>query len=139
MDIFNQNSEEDIMKFEKLINQYSNKIIDSKKMYEEIRNYFTLLLKNNKFNELDYLKIYPFISELQDEDLFENNILDSKISEISDIISGEKAFIYGLWIKLVFKDMDDILNIWDMYKRNKFISFEKLLYVEKKLIDVESK
>lgn len=127
------------IKFEKIISQYSDEIIDKNNLYNKLSKYFMVLLENNMFFDLDFLKIYPFISELQDEDIYEDDILKIKLNEIKDIISGKKDFSYGIWMQLMKENVEDIFLIWDMYKENNFILYEKLLYIEKKLKDIKVK
>lgn len=102
-----------------------------------IRQYFTGLLSGYRFRELEYLKIYPFISELQDEALYKGHILREKIDEINNILNGEKKFSYNLWMSLGNCDISRICSIWDEYKENGTITFKQLKLLEEELLSIQ--
>jgi len=89
------------MKFNELLEEYMHGRIDAKKLYNCVRKEFMVLFENYKFRELEYLKKYPFLYELQDEDLYCEAILNDRGREIYNVLNGKQAFIYDMWIKLL--------------------------------------
>jgi len=89
------------MKFNELLEEYMHGQIDANKLYNCVRKEFMVLFENYKFRELEYLKKYPFLYELQDEDLYCEAILNDRVREIYNVLNGKQAFIYDMWIKLL--------------------------------------
>lgn len=120
------------MKFNDILEAYMEDNIDESILYNNIRQCFRELLDEYKFRKLEYLKIYPFISELQDEDLYESCTLKNKIKDIKDILGGKKTFSYDLWMRLEECDMSNIRGVWDEYIEKGKILFEEHELLEKK-------
>ena len=68
------------MKFDFLIEEYLLNKVDAETLKNSIKQYFKKLLNEYKFREIEYLKFYPFISELQDDELYREDVLRGKIS-----------------------------------------------------------
>ena len=78
------------MKFDFLIEEYLLNKVDAETLKNSIKQYFKKLLNEYKFREIEYLKFYPFMSELQDDELYREDVLRGRISEIKDIMDIEK-------------------------------------------------
>lgn len=126
------------MRFNELLEYYMIGKIDVNCLYSEIRKEFDELLNDSKFRELDYLKVYPFMSELQDEDLYKDHILDKKIIEIDNILSGQKNFSFSVWMYLDKVEMELFNKIWNDYKDKNVISFEDYELLQKELLNEET-
>ncbi|MCI8508764.1 MAG: hypothetical protein HFJ06_09415 [Lachnospiraceae bacterium] len=74
------------MKFYDLIQQYDEKGIDKEAWYDSLQIYYHELLDGYKFRQVEYLKIYPLILELQDIDICEKSILQDMIDSIINIL-----------------------------------------------------
>ena len=77
----------------KLVEYLENKI-SKEALNKEVINAFHKLLKNEKFYEVKYLAIYPFLSELTDCDSYDKD----NIKSILDIINGKDKFSYSIFI-----------------------------------------
>lgn len=62
------------------------------------------------------LKIYPFISELQDEDIYNENLIQ-EIREMVCILNGEKSFFFDLWMSLERLEISRYYKILNRYKK----------------------
>lgn len=109
-----------------LLDKYLIGKIDERELYSDIRQKFSEFISKYKFRELEYLRIYPFLSELQDEDLYEKVRLKEKIKEIKGILGGQESFSYDLWMNLMPNDMKVVNNIWSNYKIQGRISLEEV-------------
>lgn len=114
------------MNFEDIISLYMEEKININIFHKLIKEKFNRLLIKDKFKELNYLKIYPFISELQDEDLYVEEILKRKISVIQDILGGIKNYSYDMWIGLETEGVEDYYRMWSKYKKGEGISSRDL-------------
>ena len=111
------------MKFDFLIEEYLLNKVDAETLKNSIKQYFKKLLNEYKFREIEYLKFYPFISELQDDELYREDVLRGKISEIKDILYGQKAFIYDVWMNLSKSNISPIDRVWSEFKEKGCVSF----------------
>ena len=118
------------MNFIDLLDEYVLGKVDKEGLCKHIKQMFNQLFDEYKFMELEYLKIYPFLSHLQDEDLYETDILQREIEEIKGILSGQKLFLYDMWINLNKRDIGQIEQIWSNYKEKGMISFEELEFLQ---------
>lgn len=126
------------MRFNDLLEAYIQKKIDEKSLYNDVRQIFCEYLDEHRFRELEYLKIYPFISWLQDEDIYQESILMDEINNIEDILNGKKAFSYGLWMCLENCDIGIVHSVFNEYKENGKISIEEQSLLELKLLKSSS-
>ena len=125
-----------VMEFDNILKKYMYGKISTELLYNQMRHLFNELLSKHEFCKLEYLKIYPFISELQDEDLYKNHILREKINTILAILEGQHSFSYDLWMNLKKGELSYINDIWELYKTNGSISFEKSEMMRKKLKNI---
>ena len=123
----------EILKFTDALEEYISGRIDDNTLYDQMTKLFYEFLKEERFRKLEYLKIYPFISALQDEDIYQEQLLKKEIAQIIDILDGKKSFSYGLWMKLEERDIGQIHKIWDGYKMNGAIDFEEADFLQKEL------
>ncbi len=124
------------MEFKDLLQEYTLNMINADMLYKRIKQYFDELFNEFKFRELAYLKIYPFISELQDEDLYRESILKEKVKKINNILNGWESFSYDLWMKLEKREMNQINKIWSEYKEKRFIPFDEVELLQRELSKV---
>ena len=124
------------MKFGNLLDGYMHERINENMLYNHMKQHFEELFNEYRFRELKYLKIYPFISELQDEDLYRESILKEKIKKINNILNGWESFSYDLWMKLEKREMNQIYKIWGEYKEKRFIPFDKVELLQRELSKV---
>ena len=124
------------MDFENLLNEYMHERINENMLYNYIKQYFQEFFNEYRFRELKYLKIYPFISELQDEDLYRESILKEEIKKINNILNGGEFFSYDLWMKLERREINQIYKIWGEYKEKRFISFDEVELLQRELSKV---
>ena len=121
------------MDFREMLEEFQMRKIDEKVFYHNIKTIFRESLDTLEFRKLELLKKYPFISGLQDEDLYHEHMLKEEISEIISILNGQKNFSYDLWMNLESHDMSRYYKIWKDYKKEKIISFEEHVSIEKEL------
>lgn len=127
------------MNFKKLLADYINKQINEKELYNLLNTYYYELLSEYKFRELEYLKLYPFISQLLDEDLYQESTLKDEIKRINEILDGVRDYSHVLYMKLEEKDsIRDLCTIWNDYKINKKISLYDMEKIEKRLLEDET-
>lgn len=72
----------------------------------------------NKVISIDELKIYPFVSELMNSELHEDNEqLYHKAVRIKNILDGAEEYSYELMLKLPRRNIDDVfIRIYDFDK-----------------------
>ncbi len=104
------------MKFYNLIQEYNEKKIKKKEWYDSLQTYYYELLGGYKFREVKYLKIYPFILEIQDVDIDEEGVLLNRIKFIKDILDGIHDYSYELYMNLEERDIENLCSIWNHYK-----------------------
>ena len=124
------------MNFENLLDGYMHERINENMLYDYMKQHFEELFNEYRFRELKYLKIYPFISELQDEDLYRESILKEKIKKINNILNGWESFSYDLWMKLEKREINQIYKIWGEYKEKRFIPFDEVELLQRELSKV---
>lgn len=127
------------MKFDFLIEEYLLDIIDAETLKNSIKQYFKNLLNEYKFREIEYLKFYPFISELQDDELYREDVLREKINEIKDILYGQKVFIYDVWMNLSKSNISLIDKVWGEYKEKGCVSFTDNEILQEELNNISIK
>lgn len=127
------------MKFKELLDEYICGRINANMLYDHMKQHFEELLGGYRFRKLEYLKIYPFISELQDPDLYREHILKDKIKQINNIMNGQESFSYDLWMNLEKCEMSQIYKIWNEYKEKGFISFDEIELLQKELSNIHTK
>lgn len=104
------------MKFYDLIQQYDEKGIDKEAWYDSLQIYYHELLDGYKFRQVEYLKIYPLILELQDIDICEKSILQDRINFIINILRGVYDYSYEVYMELEKRNIEDLCYIWNNYK-----------------------
>ena len=127
------------MKFDFLIEEYLLNKVDAETLKNSIKQYFKKLLNEYKFREIEYLKFYPFISELQDDELYREDVLRGKISEIKDILYGQKAFIYDVWMNLSKSNSSPIDRVWSEFKEKGCVSFTNNEILQEELNNISIK
>ncbi len=127
------------MKFDFLIEEYLLNKVDAETLKNSIKQYFKKLLNEYKFREIEYLKFYPFISELQDDELYREDVLRGKISEIKDILYGQKAFIYDVWMILSKSNISPIDRVWSEFKEKGCVSFTNNEILQEELNNISIK
>lgn len=127
------------MNFEGIIALYMQGEIDINTLYSLIKQKFKEILTEDKFKELEYLRIYPFISKLQDEDLYIEEILKKEIPSIQDILGGMKNYSYNMWMKIESVDIEDYYRIWSKYRKGKGILLADLEKVNQEVENVTLK
>ena len=127
------------MKFDFLIEEYLLNKVDAETLKNSIKQYFKKLLNEYKFREIEYLKFYPFISELQDDELYREDVLRGKISEIKDILYGQKAFIYDVWMNLSKSNISPIDRVWSKFKEKGCVSFTNNEILQEELNNISIK
>ncbi len=127
------------MKFDFLIEEYLLNKVDAETLKNSIKQYFKKLLNEYKFREIEYLKFYPFISELQDDELYREDVLRGKISEIKDILYGQKAFIYDVWMNLSKSNISPIDRVWSEFKETGCVSFTNNEILQEELNNISIK
>jgi len=129
------------MDFKEMLEEFLIGKIEEKVFYQNMKNIFEEFLETFEFRKLELLKLYPFISELQDEDLYNGHMLEEEISEIINILDGQKNFSYDLWMNLESHEMRRYHKIWKDYKKTNIISFEEHVSIEKELqaISIDTK
>lgn len=127
------------MKFDFLIEEYLLNKIDAETLKNSIKQYFKNLLNEYKFREIEYLKFYPFISELQDDELYREDVLREKINEIKDILYGQKVFIYDVWMNLSKSNISLIDKVWGEYKEKGCVSFTDNEILQEELNNISIK
>ena len=128
----------EMLKFVDILGEYILGRIDANMLHEQMKMLFSEYINDNLFRKLQYLKIYPFISALQDEDIYQEHLLKKEITQIIEILEGKKAFIYAFWMNLEGREMSQISRIWDRYKKNGTILFEQSELLEKELFNLVS-
>ncbi len=78
------------MDFKEMLEEFQMGKIDEKVFYHNIKIIFIEFLDTFGFRKLELLKRYPFMSGLQDEDLYHEYMLKEEISEIISILNGKK-------------------------------------------------
>ena len=124
------------MRFHHMVEEYTLGRINADMLYKHIKQYFSELFDEFKFRELEYLKIYPFLSEFQDEELYREDILKDKIEEINNILNGKKSFSYDLWMNLKKCELNYFYEILAQYKEIGKISFEDSELLQTKLSNI---
>lgn len=104
------------MKFDDLIQEYNEELTNKRKWYDSLQTYYYELLNEYKFREVEYLKIYPLISEIQNIDIYEDGILLDKIKFIKNILEGICDYSYELYMNLEEQNMEELCHIWNNYK-----------------------
>ena len=127
------------MKFDFLIEEYLLNKVDAETLKNSIKQYFKKLLNEYMFREIEYLKFYPFISELQDDELYREDVLRGKISEIKDILYGQKAFIYDVWMNLSKSNISPIDRVWSEFKEKGCVSFTNNEILQEELNNISIK
>ena len=127
------------MKFDFLIEEYLLNKVDAETLKNSIKQYFKKLLNEYKFREIEYLKFYPFISELQDDELYREDVLRGKISEIKNILYGQKAFIYDVWMNLSKSNISPIDRVWSEFKEKGCVSFTNNEILQEELNNISIK
>lgn len=127
------------MKFDFLIEEYLLNKVDAETLKNSIKQYFKKLLNEYNFREIEYLKFYPFISELQDDELYREDVLRGKISEIKDILYGQKAFIYDVWMNLSKSNISPIDRVWSEFKEKGCVSFTNNEILQEELNNISIK
>ena len=127
------------MKFDFLIEEYLLNKVDAETLKNSIKQYFKKLLNEYKFREIEYLKFYPFISELQDDEVYREDVLRGKISEIKDILYGKKAFIYDVWMNLSKSNISPIDRVWSEFKEKGCVSFTNNEILQEELNNISIK
>ena len=127
------------MKFDFLIEEYLLNKVDAETLKNSIKQYFKKLLNEYKFREIEYLKFYPFISELQDDELYREDVIKKKISEIKDILYGQKAFIYDVWMNLSKSNISPIDRVWSEFKEKGCVSFTNNEILQEELNNISIK
>lgn len=127
------------MKFDFLIEEYLLNKVDAETLKNSIKQYFKKLLNEYKFREIEYLKFYPFISELQDDELYREDVLRGKITEIKDILYGQKAFIYDVWMNLSKSNISPIDRVWSEFKEKGCVSFTNNEILQEELNNISIK
>ena len=127
------------MKFDFLIEEYLLNKVDAETLKNSIKQYFKKLLNEYKFREIEYLKFYPFISELQDDEIYREDVLRGKISEIKDILYGQKAFIYDVWMNLSKSNISPIDRVWSEFKEKGCVSFTNNEILQEELNNISIK
>ena len=127
------------MKFDFLFFLYLLNKVDAETLKNSIKQYFKKLLNEYKFREIEYLKFYPFISELQDDELYREDVLRGKISEIKDILYGQKAFIYDVWMNLSKSNISPIDRVWSEFKEKGCVSFTNNEILQEELNNISIK
>lgn len=125
------------MNFKEMLEEFLTGKIEEKRFYQDIKKAFEEFLNTNAFRKLELLKIYPFISELQDEDIYNENLIQ-EIREIICILNGEKSFYFDLWMSLDRLDISRYYKILNRYKEKKVISFDEHESMEKELQAISS-
>lgn len=125
------------MNFKEMLEEFLTGKIEEKRFYQDIKKTFEEFLNTNAFRKLELLKIYPFISELQDEDIYNENLIQ-EIREIICILNGEKSFYFDLWMSLDRLDISRYYKILNRYKEKKVISFDEHESMEKELQAISS-
>ena len=80
--------------------------------------------------------MYPFISELQDEDLYKDSILKEEINTMLSVLEGRCNYSYDLWMNVPKQELTKNERIWKFYKKNKKITFEQIELLEKELENI---
>ncbi|MCI8876363.1 MAG: hypothetical protein HFI77_10095 [Lachnospiraceae bacterium] len=120
------------MNLKEMLEEFLMGKIEKKRFYQDIKKVFEECLNTNAFRRLELLKIYPFISELQDEDIYNENLIQ-EIREMVCILNGEKSFFFDLWMSLERLEISRYYRILNRYKKNKVISFDEHESIEKEL------
>lgn len=124
------------MEFRNMLEKYMCSDINAELLYNYINRLFKDLLIGYEFRKIKYLKLYPFISELQDEDLYEDKILKETIDTILSVLEGRCNYSYDLWMSIPKQELANINRIWEFYKDNKKITFNQLMMLEKELENI---
>ena len=99
--------------------------IDADMLYDSVTVYFKKLFKENRFRELKYLRIYPFLSALLNKDLYEKEtILKEEIRRINNILRGKENYSYDFWMTLSPYEMNQFHKIWSEYCEKGIISLK---------------
>lgn len=126
------------MKFDNLIQEYNEREINKKEWYDSLQTYYYELLDGYKFREVKYLKIYPFISEIQNIDIYEDGVLFNKIKFIRNILAGIHDYSYELYMNLEERNIEDLYYIWNNYKSKGKILEKDLEMIEKISLSIKS-
>lgn len=114
------------MSFEEIMLDFQNKKISENEFSLQIQKYFEYLLSNNYFQQEKYLKLYPFLSELQDEDIYQERMLEDTLENIQRVLSGEKDYCCDLWITVQSQNIESFCAFWGEYKSGNYDVFEKI-------------
>ena len=125
------------MNFKEMLEEFLTGKIEEKRFYQDIKKAFEECLNTNAFRKLELLKIYPFISELQDEDIYNENLIQ-EIREMICILNGEKSFFFDFWMSLERLEISRYYKILNCYKEKKVISFDEHESIEKELQEIYS-
>lgn len=121
------------MDFKEMLEEFQMGKIEEEVFYHDIKKMFEECLEAFEFRKIGWLKIYPFISGLQDEDLYNEHLLEEEIREIINILNGKKNFSYDLLMNLESREMSRYYKIWQDYKKARVITFEEHESIEKEL------
>ena len=124
------------MEFKNMLEKYMCDDINAESLYNYVRNLFSELIRKYDFRKLSYLKMYPFISGLQDEDLYKDPILKEEINTILSVLEGRCDYSYDLWMNVPNQELTNIKRIWKFYKKNKKITLEQIELLEKELENI---
>ena len=99
------------------LNEFISRRIGEKELQLSANECIRQIL-GNKVISIDALKIYPFVSELINKELYEDNeVLYDKAVWIKSIIDGAAEYSYELMIKLPRRNIDDtFITIYDFDK-----------------------
>lgn len=124
------------MEFKDILEKYMHGVINPEILYKHIHYLFHELIIKYEFRKISYLKFYPFISELQDEDLYKESILKEKITTILSVLEGRCNYSYDLWMKIPKQELTLFYSIWEFYKMNSKITFKQLISLKKELENI---
>lgn len=126
------------MEFRNMLEKYMRGDINAELLYNYVNRLYNDLIIGYEFRKIKNLKLYPFISELQDEDLYKDKILKEKIDTILSVLDGRCNYSYDLWMSIPKQDLANINGIWEFYKDNKKITFNQLMMLEKELENINT-
>lgn len=119
------------MEFNRLLQIYITGKMNIDEFKAVLDNYYSELLDGFKFREIEYLKIYPLICELQDAYEDDTQSLSERIEYVDSILNGQCNYSAQLYINLgESADIEVLCGIWNQYKSNGYVTKESLDYME---------